>query len=590
MATQEINFGRGENEDSIQFNDIGLADVIVNDPVQIRESKKSFMGKVMGFVGKFKPLLILVSMAYTAYSMYAAWKSYYNFEEVTDAYLNLLSNWKADMIKDVTTVGKGSSCPSGYKVLFSYSWPGSDWGCDCLLAYSTSKYYREMYTGDNCTTLQLSANCTNITNTSRSLMYGYENNAKFCYQTVSDTNILKTAANIHENGTCKDGFIACGGTADNVTFADNVCVNASQFGGGCPILALGYSMASDSNYIQIGNTSYYYTKNPNYSSPAINGIKINEGDNACSDDNTTQNAYRSYPLWNATVPRCDKNDSSFKKIGSGLGRRTFLTNNGLSVTNLDRSSYYFNDTQIINTFTRKTIGLSAKCRQEASTVIDSEPHLTEIKGYQKGIFYLAIFVVVFIGFLCACLELYATWKICRPPKRNANDVKADNKLRNHIFFCLIGKEIVAFILKLIHILLIGLTTAPVNAIRGFYQRLSELKCGSLGSDTDEKIKKLADQIDNYVYSQNYRVLWITIALVALDVVFFIKFVICVWWGKRVKHKRLRQVGPDTSSPDSKPGYVQPVPEPSGSNKIEVKTVVKPNENEDSKAKLFSKGA
>lgn len=46
-------------------------------------------------------------------------------------YNRIIDNWKIDLITDLEIIPAASNCSSGYDVLLTYQFPGTQEGCDC---------------------------------------------------------------------------------------------------------------------------------------------------------------------------------------------------------------------------------------------------------------------------------------------------------------------------------------------------------------------------------------------------------------------------------------------------------------------------
>jgi ABC-type maltose transport system permease subunit len=490
-----------------------------------------------------KAIYLVLMVGYAIYSVYCAIAAFVRFKNITGQFLGLLDNWQFDMIKDIqalpvsSTNVSSTSCPTNYNPLLMYNWPGTKEGCNCQ-NITTLKPTNENITLEKtiyptkCNSSMISVSCTVILATDAVTMTNY-NGYKYCAQRVAGTSFVQTAKNMNEDGTCKTGFTKCGGNSDAI---NAVCIDATQFGGACPVMDIAGSMIN-SSYSQLNNSALYITTKGDISSNAMSQIYINEGGVCSSDIGATTTQGSGHILMKSNITYCTSFEGTFSSFGSSIDRVSFFSANNVFISLVVDLNTSVKSTQMITPYKRTYFGFKPVCRPDVSRMSDSEGEVKGIRGAQTGLLAIAILVGFILGVVYIFLELCVMFE-CGTQER-----------RDKMKCCLDARQWINPIVKLIHIIILVVSVVVSSKVKNYFAELAVKDCGS--ASTNANLVDLSEQINVYVYQQNRNSLIVTCIMVFIDIVTLLFKLLCA--KKEDTGNKFQQVGPASPAPPTPQG-------------------------------------
>ena len=221
---------------------------------------------------------MLLLMAYAAFSLAFSILSYTETMKFSLNFAGIQNNWSSDVINAVSIVSSPSNCSNGTQPLFSWTWPGTQTGCNCM--NSTYPIEKQLiYTGQ-CSKDQNSSNCQQIPSINPMVFSEWKEEFTVCVGRIQDYNFA--AHHLKNSPSCPSGHVPCGQSLDYI-----FCVLNST---DCPITSM---VVSDENpdpvlYLQyeqfFGRYQLWYSRVVD-KTPIVQG-KISQN-NPCFDYSVT---------------------------------------------------------------------------------------------------------------------------------------------------------------------------------------------------------------------------------------------------------------------------------------------------------------
>jgi len=472
----------------------------------------------------FKIIYIIAMLGYSTYSLVMAVKAYTKFREITGDFNNLMVNWNGEMITDIKAVGPAENCPTNFNPMLHYEWPGTVDGCDCRSITNTKisgtnytlekKFYR-----DSCNSTQIGNGCGNVPETPARTLSIY-NDKKICVQKLKGQSFVELADKMKTDGTCVDGYIKCGGSKDSMLA---VCVPKSAANGSCPVMK--FSSSSTDGSTKVDQTNYYQLKSGDVEYSALSEVYLNEEGICRSSPTSTTTKGGNHPLMTSDVSRCDEFISTFQPLDGGLDRVTLFKQNNINLNAVPSLNQYVLSSQRTNVFMRGFIGLKPACRPEAKKLSSNEGAINSIRAAQTALLVVAVIVAFIIGLVFSCIEIYL---LCQTEEKNDELEK-----------CLGVRQYINWGVKALHIAFLIWAVTVSGRIKDYFRDVSQKNCGD--ESTNQNLLALSDQVDNYVYSSNFKSLIVTGIMVLIDLAMFF-------------FNKMRKGSTTESKPDDKAGY------------------------------------
>ena len=75
---------------------------------------------------------LLLMMAYAAFTLSLSITAYIETLKFSLNFAGIQNNWSSDVINFVKIVSSSNECPENTENLFTYTWPGTIEGCNCV--------------------------------------------------------------------------------------------------------------------------------------------------------------------------------------------------------------------------------------------------------------------------------------------------------------------------------------------------------------------------------------------------------------------------------------------------------------------------
>jgi len=191
-------------------------------------------------------------------------------------FTGIQNNWASDVINEISVELAPSNCSSGSEILFNWTWPGTETGCNC----ANSTYPQKLIFVGPCTKLQNTSQCQQIAPVDSIPFSYWKDEYIVCITRIQDYNFA--AQHLTSSPNCPAGNVPCGQSLDYI-----FCVMNNT---DCPITSM---MVSDENpdpvlYLEsvpfFGRYSLWYSRFVD-KTPLVQG-KISQN-NPCFDDALT---------------------------------------------------------------------------------------------------------------------------------------------------------------------------------------------------------------------------------------------------------------------------------------------------------------
>lgn len=302
--------------------------------------------------------LLICFLSFVAISIYSGTKLFFTVRDsasVQVAYEDIVNNWSSDMIRQIIEISPKEQCPGNFTDLMRFDWSGTPESCSCLESSiqdypSLSKTIHHQL----CNSTMMEAGCTPVEGSPARPLFTY-NGRRFCAQRMSETSFFLSIQNMNDDGTCKEGFINCGGRASS---HESICVNASMFDNGCPIKDIANEKL-DASYIRIGNSEFYYSKADYLGTLPYSEMKLSNTSTCFDSPQAINDPLKSQSSKSAGDP-CVYGGHGFVAFDDGVAATTFLSKQGVSYAS-DPSKAV---DQTIKPFKRSYFSFKPSCRRE----------------------------------------------------------------------------------------------------------------------------------------------------------------------------------------------------------------------------------
>lgn len=430
-------------------------------------------------------------------------------------FVNIMENWNAPFIFNISTAPGGNSCPGNSTALILGTWPGTSDGCDCrnISPFMAHVYEVYSYTLDSgrCSYNESRAGCLDIPSTSPMDLYRWKDSVKYCASTYQNMSFSSTADKFENDKDCLPNTIKCG-----VNNSHSVCL--PNWVKDCPISAINFpnkrvlqsTSSSATNVVVSRNTS-------------LPLVELRSGwQNICYDNDLVRypSSQAKYTLFSSSsVGECSQLDERFVPLDT-INQRSFFDNNFVQYRRLPILRENIESSNFpLTLFSRTLIHWDLTCRVHLDTVIGHTDDVQKVAGYQDSLLICTIINFIFLTLLYPCLE------VCFVILPNRN---RDGRMRPFGIlnlpggekWCLICVATVGWLSKIGQILFFYLTMKVSGAVMEFFSYIASLKC------SDDLTNATFDHVDKIMredaYSHNKQGLYVELFFVGINILAVIR--------------------------------------------------------------------